>query len=148
MDSNNDYIEESHFHVDLRTKQAIAEELPRLKTSELRIGNIVGYGPDRKPTRIRGRHLKDGVENYSFTALRLTTQWLIKLGFEYYTDRHVYRLSGVEIEIDVTGETDVEKRQIIIREVSHQIILKTVHQFQNVFFGLTGKELILKRRLK
>lgn len=68
----------------------------------------------------------------------LTEEWLLRFGFESnpYQDR--YELGEIYIDCDKT------RGKLELWESKTNIIINTVHQLQNLYFALTGKELELK----
>lgn len=132
-----------------------------IKSNELRIGNLIENGfkksngfPDyidrvvslseEGEINIWSESLKNqngGSECMVALPIQLTEDWLIKLGFErlsekYYildmcefSTRYYYSYSGGFWRFEVEGKLVSE--------------LKYVHQIQNIYFVLTGKELIL-----
>lgn len=121
-----------------------------MEAKELRIGNFVGQG--LLHTGIGGydhytvRELHETVcffnesdtgEYYKdFKPIQLSENWLIKMGLEpgypgYY---HIG-----ELAISVEGEVYFGESEIWIAEIF------TVHSLQNLYFALTGEELILKQ---
>jgi len=119
-----------------------------MKTQELRIGNYVnhicndelvtdiiadvGYHLLSSPKSITSRKDSDVVKELK--PIPLTEEWSLKLGavkslysnyidFEYF---EIYELKGLWY-VEVDGVTLCE--------------LKYVHQLQNLYFALTGKEL-------
>jgi hypothetical protein len=79
---------------------------------------------------------KDGVEEYiGFKPIELTYQWLDKFGFEFKDAGdfgHYYSLEDFDLNQDY-------------QPIDFDCIeIKYVHQLQNVYFSLTGKELEIK----
>jgi hypothetical protein len=113
-----------------------------IKKEELRIGNILNYTTsenDIYKTTIDWQDLKWISEdpkgfNLVHHPIPLTEEWIIKLGLisNPYKDR--YEIGNICIECDKTkGFTD-----LWIEKMPH---IKYVHQLQNLYFALTGKEL-------
>jgi hypothetical protein len=126
-----------------------------MKATELRIGNLVNYliednfeDPSKwyQETYIDAEDLlilsKKGCDNYQ--PIPLTEEWLLKFGFIDLNERcglkgifsiinkHIY----INIETMSYCEIDYEQNIIDI------IIVQHVHQLQNLYFALTGEELI------
>lgn len=84
------------------------------------------------------REIKDCI------PIPLTEQWLKDFGFKKYNK---YDYDNGEIKIEMFG-TSLKEKQRDYRWVRYEekkictIVLKYVHQLQNLCFALTGKELI------
>ena len=104
-----------------------------MKTSELRIGNYV-YFEDRL--------LKFDFESgWNFDYIKpipLTEEWLIKFGFE--TDNIEWWNGLISIGIYKDGLFYCPTGEISLR-IGKEI--QYVNQLQNLYFALTGEELIL-----
>ena len=71
--------------------------------------------------------------------IRITEDWLLKFGFEEfkeYSIGHGYKLNNISIRIDNFGFHYLYGIGVNSR-------LKYIHQLQNLYFALTGKELEL-----
>jgi hypothetical protein len=114
-----------------------------MKANELRIGNLVliPYNKSNKKegfyevtiSAVGGFGGYIGPEDYQ--PISLTEEWLLKFGFisNPYEDR--YEKGVLHVECDKTkGET-----QLWIENMPH---IKYVHELQNLYFALTGEELI------
>lgn len=118
-----------------------------MKANEIRSGNIVECFGVREIEYLvkEGVHFKDGngASFYSLKPIPLTEEWLVKFGFEkledvgFKHDNVDFVLYGSEGEYSFcTNEGwDINDR------------IKYVHQLQNLFFALTGEELILEGKL-
>ena len=116
--------------------------------SDFRIGNYVNdtlYGTE---VQITLNHFKE--ETFELTeSIPLTKEWLLKFGLEKMKDSTTYEwkdgdyrsvqvdLKPNEAEIYLCGYDSVMSSQCF--PVDH---IKYVHEFQNLFFALKGKELI------
>jgi hypothetical protein len=129
-----------------------------MKASELRIGNLVWDFNVIHPTEkyvtvetieLEGCMLRNerGVYKIKYHFMKpipLTEEWLLKLGFEHFNDtgwsishkKIYFILSYSFFKNIVTIETDEEAW-------AHIYNIKYVHQLQNLYFALTGEELIL-----
>ena len=130
-----------------------------MKTSELRIGNLVEYpawnNDDSKAYfSIRDIYFDEGkigltngiiklpCSNLDFIKpIPLTEEWLLKFGFEkadeiYFIEFNVYSMTIKEYE----------KGRYILNPETHfnYVDIEYVHQLQNLYFALTGEELIIK----
>jgi hypothetical protein len=109
-----------------------------IRINELRLNNLITYsGTDTvRVMNISNTHL--GVENNKiqkykkikkFNPIPLTDEWLVKLGFKRIVNDWYYR--GVFVH--------TRKRGYVVRRSIPQV--EYVHQLQNIFFVLKGKEL-------
>jgi hypothetical protein len=110
-----------------------------IKAEELRIGNF--FYPDVDGDAYAKITAKDILELYSdpiddyYKALLLTEEWLIKFGFEK-TPLHYFKKDGIILSVeDFYYECFLG---------SNSVIIKYVHQLQNLYFALTNQELEVK----
>lgn len=78
--------------------------------------------------------------NFSDTGvpIKLTKEWLIKLEFEPIRYSHL-------AEVYSNGKLELADDFSISFNVKHRIILKTVHQLQNIYFEIYQEELKYKK---
>lgn len=122
-----------------------------MKATELRIGNYINYG-----TQVTGITEKtiyvSPVGKYKITSYRnnqikpipLTEQWLKDFGFEEKALRVFYiDINGLKLGIKLTSDNDgILMIQNFGRfDLGLNKEIKYVHQLQNLYFALTGKEL-------
>lgn len=126
-----------------------------MKASDLRLGNIVSYlGNTTIVTGISVGHistLSSGVlsENQIIPIL-LTEEYLLKFGFKKLdgVNFHInkgynaykitdYKKDGFALSIGVPSNFGTEFISIVLK-------IKYIHQLQNLYFALTGEELIIK----
>lgn len=118
-----------------------------MKSSELRIGNLVNYGgvpsevslvdklffyceSSRVPTFSEG-------QDRQAQPIPLTEEWLLMFGFEK-TSLHYLKKNGIIIFFLNNNEfCECFLGSIIVK-------IKHIHQLQNLYFALTGEELTLK----
>lgn len=114
--------------------------------NELRIGNhIIDFHSEAKITSIgleyistdRGITKIQKIENIK--PIPLTEEWLIKFGFKHYL--YGYRLKSIVLE-------QYSSIYYKIRGYAHNSNIGYVHQLQNLYFDLTGKELFIKNEVK
>lgn len=121
-----------------------------MKANELRIGNWVTATCcyDDKPIRnIEYSQIDCGFEDF-LEPIPLTGEWLLKFGFEKaYKDR-VFKFNdnfGVDFGISIFFIQHYKN------EV-HNSFIRTeiyyVHQLQNLYFALTGEELVIDEEQK
>lgn len=109
-----------------------------MKTSDLRIGNwVMGNEPFQIDLDGLNRfdiHYKlNEVDRYE--PIKLNEEWLERLGFEYtLAGWYDYGIFGVNIEENRAVES--------LGDFHNQFKLpKYVHELQNLYFALTGREL-------
>lgn len=81
--------------------------------------------------------------------IELTEEWLLKMGFELFTQQKNYPLffykgNSYNRSLSVSIHSDFCRVNVVNQEIT---TLKYVHQLQNVFHALTGEELELKETL-
>lgn len=109
-----------------------------MKASELRIGNLVYK--NGIATEITADTMLD-VLRYTtpFEPIPLTEEWLVKFGFKRFP-------WGLVIE-DLLFRDDIRNScKELWLEVGngYRVHIKYLHQLQNLYFALTGKELTIK----
>ncbi len=112
-----------------------------MKANELRIGNKF-YLPNGEIGTISYHEIRlliVAMEKPNYNPIPLTEEWLLKFGAkELNAKRDVLKefvLKTVRIEMSNSGNF-YYKNSILI--------LESVHQLQNLYFALTGKELTFK----
>ena len=76
------------------------------------------------------------------SPIPITEEWLLKFGFEWSIQHQAHYLKGFDYVIDVC---DGFCRVIKYRRNGENLIdVKYLHELQNLYFVLTGKELIIK----
>jgi hypothetical protein len=132
-----------------------------MKANELRIGNYYNYNGEIlrvEPSVIED--LCDSEENNWCKPIPLTKEWLLKFGFEQYGQKNEANPMVLNSRIFYTVIEDnqfeiaydfgiVKKLLLRFREgdlsVIYKMDIKYIHQLQNLYFELTGKELIIKQ---
>ena len=124
-----------------------------MKSNELRIGNLIGFGKSyfqvyeiqEKCFYVlgeRGIELKN--TNCDLKPIPLTEEWLLKLGFELlYTgkSRKVYDFAK-DLRFGYSNNHGLSNTQSAVTFVGNSFThIKYVHQLQNLYFALTGSEL-------
>lgn len=113
-----------------------------MKASELRIGNYLnGRKGPVTVTEIRENNrvkIKENPSNFTvgdcLLPIPLTEEWLLKFGFK---NGSYFILNNVIIYKDYNDKYRYEYNY-------GQLWVKHVHQLQNLYFALTGKELTLE----
>ena len=107
-----------------------------MKANELRIGNYVLLTKDNfytsKIYQLDGFDIYKLDESNCFDAkpIPITEEWLLKFGFEKNSIDLFYSLKNFIIRHD-----------FILCDIDIRVEIKYVHQLQNLYFLLTGKEL-------
>ncbi len=110
-----------------------------MKANELRIGNLIQHNKGNN-FFVNPNHLivmmMDVSHNYN--PIPLTEEWLFKFGFEIgYNQKKMLDVYckdfGLLIERSNGGNFYYKK-----------VFIQYVHQLQNLYFALTGEELVLK----
>ena len=114
-----------------------------MKATELRIGNKLQKDNSEIFTVLRLDNTNDVLVeeqkgllslNYNLQGIPLTEEWLLKLGFEHGEKIAAHnRFVWYKDHIGISGMLGVVK----------PIECKYVHQLQNLYFALTGEELIV-----
>jgi hypothetical protein len=126
-----------------------------MKANELRIGNLVNSqrGISRiveiSNTEISYVHFQIPDEEIGLwedgkvEPIPLTADWLLKFGFEKekYPDCFVYDNFVVFVNTGTVIGMPIGKLYVSTGLVSYTVPLEYVHQLQNLYFALTGKEL-------
>ena len=129
-----------------------------MKVSELRIGNYIegcftddddqfhlrtdivkflGYDPFEDFTWVEGGVLPRD-EYYEFCPIPLTREWLGKFGLGYIKNACCWELGSIRLH-DLSDEAKSRFRLTLAG--NELTIINYVHQLQNLYFALTGKEL-------
>lgn len=108
-----------------------------IKASELRIGNWVSNGEvDYQITGATILHLEIKPSDAIAKPIPISPEWLERMGFEKQTDWSYY-FDDIYFSYNETGDLTCRLRY-------YKTICYYVHQLQNLYFALTGEELILK----
>ena len=120
-----------------------------LSATELRIGNLVGIASSLnfsigKVTLISNNRIlldnKISNKNHKFIPIELTEEWLLRFGFEKDNE-----LNFVKFSFKVHFWSNYNS--YMYGWIGGNIEIKYVHQLQNIYFALTGQELILNEKL-
>jgi hypothetical protein len=117
-----------------------------MKAEDLRIGNYYAIAENdgikyKKVTYLipsAGDWFSDGDNlTHAAKAIPLTEEWMLKFDFKLFPWGWV-KIANNDLSIRITIHFHFE------REGQLGFKVKTVHQLQNLYFALTGKELIIK----
>ena len=130
-----------------------------MKATELRIGNLVGFVRPENTDEITGIFNGDngeyliktkflsGIPIGDYQPIPLTEEWLIKAGFSKINLEFANRFVLCGICIYETFNMKHE-REGFHADVHVLVNLEHVHQLQNLYFALTGKELTFKTKVE
>ena len=114
-----------------------------MEAKNFRIGNWVKVksSPKGEYTTIQPSSFECITE---YVPIKLTIEWLTRLGFTL--DKYGYYVNGAFHCF--IGDTDLTKGKIIFAtNFDRTVIIKYVHQLQNLFFALTDTELNIKHKV-
>ena len=115
-----------------------------MQASELRIGNLVQTKHAKSNYQITAKDILDISQGrFPIDPIPLTEEWLVKLGFEKTYEsafRLKYDLPCNFIGFDFSKTED--KSMDGLRFYGRYFKIKYVHQLQNLYFALTGEELV------
>ena len=110
-----------------------------MEAKELRIGNWIYSNTDKDIYRV---DLIESWRNYlSISAILLTEEWLLRFGFEYINETIGYANERHYISQTRSG-LDWLFMPFCTNDEDCYIKISYVHQLQNLYFALTGKELV------
>jgi len=115
-----------------------------IQAKDLRVGNIIHNMLVNEIQTIEEIYRESFNASGCFTTIgyckpiELTEEWLIKFGFKEYI-----RSNGKTYDLKDFWEIDYENGKYFISEIEVMDI-KYVHQLQNLYFALTGKELEIR----
>lgn len=124
-----------------------------MKASELRIGSLLRDKVSKTELKVIELTEKDIItyvidrslfplkNGWGIEPIQLTEEWLLNFGFEKELgwDNMVYfNNNGMHIYLCENGKESW-------LEYENDIVLKSVHQLQNLYFALTNEELIINK---
>jgi hypothetical protein len=119
-----------------------------MRASELRVGNWINHAAEfaANTNNIQATaedivKVKDNPSHY--LDIPLTEEWLLKFGFTHHAEYpgHTYmRTEKLTLSVDQDSDDDIIQVHYI--DKSTYIQIKYVHQLQNLYFNLTGMNLI------
>lgn len=122
----------------------------KMKASELRIGNWITadgkesqafslYEYDESGINGIGNHFEAGQYTYPVCEpIQLTDEWLVRFGL---VSENLYTKGPISIDVK-TGEVLIGNG--CYECAGYWTEVKYVHQLQNLYFALTGEDLVLK----
>lgn len=132
-----------------------------MKITDLRVGNILSFVLPNKfcqvdyllPDLVGSSQLGLVSENFNaerpiedFKPIELNQEWFLKFGFErkYFKDKPVFVCKHYMF-LDFTYYIEIKESGFIAFNVFNCFLkqIKYVHEFQNLYFALTGDELLI-----
>ena len=124
-----------------------------MDSRELRIGNLIDYTGNYRFNGVFdnefARYMFDIRDEWDLIKpIPLTEEWLLKLGFEYEfdDDRFVFDTnipSGLSMIYFIENGIIFYFNNDIKEWIEIPIIIKYVHQLQNLYFAIKGEELTI-----
>ena len=120
-----------------------------MEAKELRIGNLVNYRiEDKFDERKEWLEVSeiDAIDlqciDNDFSPIPITKEWLLKFGFKQIDDRsYKLRNFGKFIFFEQLKNSFAFYPAGVLNFLMRMDNLKSVHQLQNLYFALTGREL-------
>lgn len=106
---------------------------------EIRVGNFIQHDLEvgsNDFSVVKPSCFKKDYYLRSYNAIPLTEEWLFKIGFKQEYELDEYELNGFKV-------IRINKRYELFNH-DFPIVIKHVHQLQNLYFALTREELIIK----
>lgn len=118
-----------------------------MKASELRIGNWVDLYHEEYEYESFQFDFNMGWNMDYINPIQLTEEWLLKFGFYAKHHHDNFSFNGFEISSS-QRRIDTNERSVfylmLTEDSKFNIRIEHVHQLQNLYFALTGEELIIK----
>jgi hypothetical protein len=111
-----------------------------MKANELRVDNWCQSPYEKEPFKIKAEHilqLEQGMDELSILGIPLTPEILIKAGFEEM-EFSIFESNKYDIYLYYSKKAN---GFLFKSRPDGGIILKHLHQLQNLYFALTGEEL-------
>ena len=122
-----------------------------IQPNELRIGNWYSFADYHGIAYRQVKQIKpnefgllsdyDGVNFKVCKPIPLTEEWLIKFGFHYSDDDNEFLELELMRKIKLYADNSNNFSTVVLRLKENEIEIKSVHQLQNLYFALAGKEL-------
>lgn len=122
---------------------------------ELRIGNAIWFDRREKVKWVNSRVIAD-IESQNneclYSPITLTEEWLDSFGFETDGVTFKIKVNGLRVvlfQINKSNNYNDNVNEFTVTVYQHKEAIeisriKYVHQLQNLYFALTGKELTIK----
>nr|WP_315026061.1 hypothetical protein [uncultured Chryseobacterium sp.] len=136
----------------MEAKELLLGSIIYSKGQNIKDGQFLGWkNYETKVTIEVLQHILNNNTDYKYSPITLTEEWLLKFGFEQMKDSTTYEwkdgdyrsiqvdLKSNEAEIYLCGYDYAMSSQCF--PIDH---IQYIHQIQNLFYSLNGKELNLK----
>jgi hypothetical protein len=110
-----------------------------MKANELRIGNYILLQGCTKPTQVFIIDTTETSTQTTASPIPLTQEWLLKSGFQRRQIKDLICYKTNQLELYQYASNNFK---IFFEYADGEVELKYVHQLQNLYFALTGEELI------
>lgn len=114
-----------------------------MNEKELMIGNWVNHKSIN--IQLNRTDFCDNTFLRNIKPIPLTSDLLVKFGFEKRKDGRLRWYQKNDIDIDVELYKDGRAAFFTYTNLDKEITVASVHQLQNLYFALTGKELCLNK---
>ena len=133
-----------------------------MKNTELRIGNLIevvhiDYGKTQKSVDVGILNEMDDLdEKTTYHEIPLTKEWLMFFGFKTDDYQQEFELDTINLDCEYTDKGEwvlflkgnniktIESKNEYICKYYPKVEIKYVHQLQNLYYALSGEELVLK----
>ena len=114
-----------------------------MKANELRIGNWI-ISPIEGEAEIASLGITwQSTHPEYYEPISLTKEWLLNFGF---VRKEYIMLAEIHVDYCLNNlSVNIQSQWIYFKQVQIMIKLLYVHQLQNLYFALTGEELILNQ---
>jgi len=120
-----------------------------MKANELRIGNWVNSGINSTQAIevypmfiVQLSKMQD--EEHNIKPIPITEEWLLKFGFEKVGDTYMLKITKLIYHCCYVRYVDDIWWFLSRKGATYDFKFNNVHQLQNLYFALTGKELEIK----
>ena len=118
-----------------------------MEAKELRIGNYVTYMFDVDKIESIGDQTVLINNNYNpvnlinIHSIPLTEEWLLKFGFDHIKGFNYFERNSLRFEFVIDTYNVIYYNTTFKEDIYLDTEIKYVHQLQNLYYALTGKEL-------
>ena len=119
-----------------------------MRANELRIGNWVYNG---KEIQVTAKQIYNTSEKlYDLLPITLTEEWLLRFGFMFTKDGNAFISPNKDAYYEDIWESLtyslIENEFCVVSSSYNEfnVLIKYVHQLQNLYYALTNEELIIK----
>ena len=116
-----------------------------MKANELRIGNYVDIKHDEYECESFQFNFESGWNMEFVHPIPLTEEWLLKFNLNKPTNKHPYHFKKSMVEF-LHSEYQNKLKCFYNNAPMFSFPCKYVHELQNLYFAITGEELIIKSK--